>query len=44
MVTIRYYINQKKKRNDGLMNVKIIITYKRKRKMLPTAYMWTAMA
>lgn len=37
MVTIRYYINQKKKRNDGLMNVKIIITYRRKRKMLPTS-------
>lgn len=37
MVTIRYYINQKRKRNDGLMNVKIIITYKRKRKMLPTS-------
>jgi len=37
MVTFQYYINPKQKRRDGTMNVKIIVTYKRKRKMLSTA-------
>ena len=38
MVTVNYYVNPKKKRKDNTFNVKIIITYKRKRKMLPTSF------
>lgn len=37
MVTFQYYVNPKQKRRDGTMNVKIIVTYKRKRKMLATS-------
>ncbi len=37
MVTFQYKVNPKQKRRDGTMNVKIIVTYKRKRKMLPTS-------
>lgn len=38
MVTVSYYVNPKQKRKDNTFNVKIIITYKRKRKMLPTTF------
>lgn len=37
MITFHYKINPKQKRKDGTMNVKIIVTYKRQRKMLPTS-------
>ena len=37
MITFRYKVNPKQKRKDGTMNVKIIVTYKRQRKMLPTS-------
>lgn len=37
MITFRYKVNPKQKRRDGTMNVKIIVTYKRQRKMLPTS-------
>ena len=42
MVTFQYKVNPKQKRLDGTMNVKIIVTYKRKRKMLPTSIYCTA--
>ena len=42
MVTFQYKVNPKQKRRDGTMNVKIIVTYKRKRKMLPTSIYCTA--
>ena len=42
MVTFRYKVNPKQKRKDGTMNVKIIVTYKRKRKMLPTSIYCTS--
>lgn len=42
MVTFQYKVNPKQKRRDGTMNVKIIVTYKRKRKMLPTAIYCTS--
>lgn len=38
MVTFTIYVNPKQKRRDGTMNVKIIICYKRKRKMLSTSH------
>lgn len=37
MITFHYKVNPKQKRKDGTMNVKIIVTYKRQRKMLPTS-------
>ena len=37
MITFLYKVNPKQKRRDGTMNVKIIVTYKRQRKMLPTS-------
>ncbi len=37
MVTLKYYINPKRKKKDGTMTVKIIVSYKRKRRMLPTS-------
>lgn len=37
MITFHYRVNPKQKRKDGTMNVKVIVTYKRKRKMLPTS-------
>lgn len=42
MVTFQYKVNPKQKRRDGTMNVKIIVTYKRKRKMLPTSIYCTS--
>ena len=42
MVTFQYKVNPNQKRRDGTMNVKIIVTYKRKRKMLPTAIYCTS--
>lgn len=38
MVTVNYYVNPKQKKKDDTFNVKIIVTYKGKRKMLPTTY------
>ena len=42
MVTFQFKVNPKQKRRDGTKNVKIIVTYKRKRKMLPTSIYCTA--
>lgn len=37
MATLNYYINPKQKKRDGTMNVKIILTHQRKRKMISTS-------
>lgn len=41
MITFHYKV-PKQKRKDGTMNVKIIVTYKRQRKMLPTSIYCTS--